>query len=82
MLKRTPPQAPRHRRKPGAAREADPSIEVISQVVNNDPAFADEVRVVAEPGRYLVSDGGYFVCVVGTTTRRQAMHWDAGLFGE
>ena len=62
-----------------------PSIEVIGEVVNDAlQAFSDEVRVIAEPGRYLVSDAGYFVCrVVGTTTRggKRWMHWDAGLFG-
>ena len=42
------------------------------------------VRVMAEPGRYLVSDAGYFVCrVVGTATRsgKRWMYWDAGVFG-
>ena len=62
-----------------------PSIEVIGEVVNEAlEAFSDEVQVIAEPGRYLVSDAGYFVCrVVGTTTRggKRWMHWDAGLFG-
>lgn len=62
-----------------------PSIEVIGQVVNEGlKAFADEVQVIAEPGRYLVSDAGYFVCrVLGTATRagKRWMHWDAGLFG-
>jgi len=62
-----------------------PSIEVIGEVVNASlSAFAPEVRVIAEPGRYLVSDAGYFVCrVMGTTTRagKRWMHWDAGLFG-
>ena len=62
-----------------------PSIEVIGAVVNESlKAFPPEVRVIAEPGRYLVSDAGYFVCrVMGTTTRagRRWMHWDAGLFG-
>jgi ornithine decarboxylase len=62
-----------------------PSIEVIGAVVNEAlKAFPAEVQVVAEPGRYLVSDAGYFVCrVMGTTTRagRRWMHWDAGLFG-
>ena len=40
--------------------------------------------MIAEPGRYLVSDAGYFVCrVIGTATRggKRWMHWDAGLFG-
>jgi ornithine decarboxylase len=62
-----------------------PSIEVIGDVVNEAlRAFPDEVEVVAEPGRYLVSDAGYFVCrVLGTATRsgKRWMHWDAGLFG-
>ncbi len=62
-----------------------PSIEVIGQVVNEGlKAFPPEVQVIAEPGRYLVSDAGYFVCrVLGTATRggKRWMHWDAGLFG-
>ena len=62
-----------------------PSIEVIGDVVNEAlKAFPAEVRVVAEPGRYMVSDAGYFVCrVIGTATRggKRWMHWDAGLFG-
>jgi len=62
-----------------------PSIEVIGEVVNEAlKAFPAEVRVVAEPGRYLVSDAGYFVCrVMGVATRggKRWMHWDAGLFG-
>jgi ornithine decarboxylase len=62
-----------------------PSIEVIGGVVNEAlQAFPDDVRVIAEPGRYLVSDAGYFVCrVLGTATRsgKRWMHWDAGLFG-
>ena len=62
-----------------------PSVEVIGDVVNEAiRAFPEDVRVVAEPGRYLVSDAGYFVCrVIGTATRggKRWMHWDAGLFG-
>ena len=62
-----------------------PSIEVIGDVVNEAlKTFPAEVQVVAEPGRYLVSDAGYFVCrVLGTATRagKRWMHWDAGLFG-
>ena len=48
-----------------------PSIEVIGEVVNAAlAAFPAEVQVIAEPGRYMVSDAGYFVCrVLGTTTR-------------
>ncbi len=62
-----------------------PSIEVIGEVVNEGlKAFPPEVQVIAEPGRYLVSDAGYFVCrVLGTASRagKRWMHWDAGLFG-
>lgn len=62
-----------------------PSIEIIGEVVN--AAIADlpkYIRVIAEPGRYLVSDAAYFVCrVVGTATRngKRWMYWDAGVFG-
>jgi len=62
-----------------------PSIEVIGEVVNEAlKAFPPAVQVVAEPGRYLVSDAGCFVCrVIGTATRggKRWMHWDAGVFG-
>jgi ornithine decarboxylase len=62
-----------------------PSIEVIGDVVNRAlEAFPAKVRVIAEPGRYLVSDAGYFVCrIMGTATRanKRWMHLDAGLFG-
>lgn len=62
-----------------------PAIEVIGEVVNRAlEAFPAEVRVIAEPGRYLVSDAGYFVCrIMGTATRagKRWMHLDAGLFG-
>jgi ornithine decarboxylase len=62
-----------------------PSIEVIGEVVHEGlKAFPEDVQVIAEPGRFLVSDAGYFVCrVLGTATRggKRWMHWDAGLFG-
>jgi len=62
-----------------------PSVEIIGAVVNEAlKAFPEDVQVIAEPGRYLVSDAGYFVCrVLGTATRggKRWMHWDAGLFG-
>jgi ornithine decarboxylase len=62
-----------------------PCIEVIGEVVNEAlKAFPEDVQVIAEPGRYLVSDAGYFVCrVLGTATRggKRWIHWDAGLFG-
>ena len=62
-----------------------PSIEVIGAIVNRSlEAFGPQVRVMAEPGRYLVSDAGYLVCrVIGTATRSGTrwMTWDAGRFG-
>jgi ornithine decarboxylase len=62
-----------------------PSVEVIGEVVNEAlKAFPEDVAVIAEPGRYLVSDAGYFVCrVLGTAMRagKRWMHWDAGVFG-
>ncbi len=62
-----------------------PSIEVIGKVVNTAIADLPEgIHIMAEPGRYLVSDAAYFVCrVVGTATRngKRWMYWDAGMFG-
>jgi ornithine decarboxylase len=62
-----------------------PSVEVISDVVNDAIADLDEnIRVMAEPGRYLVSDSAYFVCRVIGTTRRRDQRWvylDTGMFG-
>src|SRR5689334_20297110 len=62
-----------------------PSVEMIGAVVNEGlKAFPEDTQVIAEPGRYLVSDAGYFVCrVLGTAARggKRWMHWDAGLFG-
>ncbi|MEI8385251.1 MAG: type III PLP-dependent enzyme [Nitrosomonadaceae bacterium] len=62
-----------------------PSIEVIGEIINAAIAdLPDDIHVMAEPGRYLVSDAAYFVCrVVGTATRngKRWMYWDAGMFG-
>ncbi len=62
-----------------------PSIETIADVINRElKHFGPEIQVIAEPGRYLVSDAGYFICrVVGTATRngQRWMYWDAGVFG-
>jgi len=74
-----------------AAERGEPKVSietesgVLGAVVNEAlRAFPDDVQVIAEPGRYLVSDAGYFVCrVLGTAMRagKRWMHWDAGLFG-
>jgi ornithine decarboxylase len=62
-----------------------PSIEVIGEVVNRALAGLPEgIRVMAEPGRYLVSDAGWFVCRVAGTASRSGKRWaylDAGMFG-
>ena len=62
-----------------------PSIEVIADVINEAIAdLPENIRIMAEPGRYLVSDSAYFVCrVVGTATRNEKrwIYWDAGMFG-
>jgi len=62
-----------------------PSIEVIGDVVNRGlTGFGPDVRVMAEPGRFLVSDAAWFVCrVVGTATRggKRWAYLDAGMFG-
>ena len=62
-----------------------PSIEVIAEVINEAISeLPDYIRIMAEPGRYLVSDSAYFVCrVVGTATRNEKrwIYWDAGMFG-
>ncbi|MEO8627735.1 MAG: type III PLP-dependent enzyme, partial [Betaproteobacteria bacterium] len=62
-----------------------PSIEAIGAVVNRALAgLPAGMRVMAEPGRFLVSDAGWFVCrVVGTATRagKRWVYLDAGMFG-
>ena len=62
-----------------------PSIESIGALINDAlKVFPEDVQVIAEPGRYMVSDAGYFVCRVLATAMRSGkrwMHWDAGMFG-
>jgi ornithine decarboxylase len=62
-----------------------PSIEAIGETVN--AAIADlpgNIRIMAEPGRYLVSDAGCFVCQVIGRAQRGKQRWlylDTGMFG-
>src|SRR5919204_684127 len=51
--------------------EPNPPLEIIAAVVNEGlKAFPEDTQIIAEPGRYVVSDAGYFVCrVLGTATR-------------
>lgn len=62
-----------------------PSIETIASAINAElEDLPENIRVMAEPGRYLVSDAAYFVCrVVGTASRgtKRWIYWDAGVFG-
>ncbi|MEJ6649250.1 MAG: type III PLP-dependent enzyme [Burkholderiales bacterium] len=62
-----------------------PSIEYIGSVIKDAlDGIGAEVRVTAEPGRYMVSDAAYFVCqVIGTATKgdERWMYLDAGIFG-
>lgn len=62
-----------------------PSIEEIGAVINQElTAFPDSVRVIAEPGRFMVADAGYFVSQVVGKTHREGKPWlyiDAGFYG-
>jgi ornithine decarboxylase len=62
-----------------------PSIEYIGSAIKDAlDGIGAEVRVTAEPGRYMVSDAAYFVCqVIGTATKgdERWMYLDAGIFG-
>lgn len=61
-----------------------PSIEEIGEAVNAELEHVPEsVHVVAEPGRFLVADTGWFVCqVIGTATRKgkRWLYLDAGTY--
>ena len=60
-----------------------PSIEEIGKAVNKElERVSEAIHVVAEPGRYLVADTGWFVCqVIGTATRegKRWLYLDAGV---
>jgi ornithine decarboxylase len=62
-----------------------PSIETIGETVNAALAgLAADIRVMAEPGRFLVSDSACLVCQVIGKAERGGVHWlylDAGMFG-
>ncbi|WP_269531654.1 type III PLP-dependent enzyme [Chitinimonas sp. BJYL2] len=65
-------------------REPVPDIETIAAQVNTLLASVpDEVHIIAEPGRFLVSEAGWLLTrVIGTTVRR-GQPWaylDAGVF--
>ena len=62
-----------------------PSIEEIGKAVNHElENIPDSVHVVAEPGRFMVADTGWFVCqMIGTATRegKRWLYLDAGVYG-
>lgn len=62
-----------------------PSIETIGKAVNTALAgLAADIRVMAEPGRFLVSDSACLVCQVIGKAERGGVRWlylDAGMFG-
>jgi ornithine decarboxylase len=62
-----------------------PSIEVIGDTVNAAVAdLPESIRIMAEPGRYLVSDAGCLVCQVIGRAQRGKQRWlylDTGMFG-
>ena len=69
---------------PVTLNEPVPTIEQIGKAVNRELAdLPEDIRIIAEPGRYLVSDAGYFVCrVIGTATRdgKRWAYLDAGYY--
>lgn len=62
-----------------------PSLEAIADVINAGLAdLPPDIRVIAEPGRYLVSDAACFVCRVIGKSQRDGRRWlylDSGMFG-
>jgi ornithine decarboxylase len=62
-----------------------PSIEAIGKTVNAALSkLPPDIRVIAEPGRYLVSDSACLVCQVIGKARRDGKRWlylDTGMFG-
>jgi ornithine decarboxylase len=62
-----------------------PDIAAIAAVIHDALSdFPWPVRLIAEPGRYLVAEAGMMVChVVGTATRagKRCIYLDIGVFG-
>ncbi|GLR11410.1 ornithine decarboxylase [Chitinimonas prasina] len=65
-------------------RAAIPSIRQIAEIINAAlVAVPDDIRIMAEPGRFLVSDAGWLVTRVIGQTVRKGQPWaylDAGVF--
>ncbi|WP_018150141.1 type III PLP-dependent enzyme [Leeia oryzae] len=64
--------------------EAIPSIWAIAKEIESSLAQVPaDIQIIAEPGRFLVSDAGYLVCKVIGITSRQGSRWaylDCGVF--
>ncbi|MDN3575655.1 type III PLP-dependent enzyme [Chitinimonas viridis] len=65
-------------------RAAIPSIRQIAEIINAAlAAVPDDIRIMAEPGRFLVSDAGWLVTRVIGQTVRKGQPWaylDTGVF--
>ncbi|CAH0992332.1 Lysine/ornithine decarboxylase [Sinobacterium norvegicum] len=61
------------------------TIEEIATVINKALLGVDQsVRIIAEPGRYLVAEAGRFYCQVIGSCRREGRDWlylDSGFYG-
>lgn len=61
-----------------------PSIEEIGEKINNElDDLPESMRIVAEPGRYIVSDAGHLLCQVVSKSVREGISWlylDTGIF--
>jgi len=62
-----------------------PDIAEIAKVINDALTdFPWPVKLIAEPGRYLVAEAGMMVCHVVGTANRSGKRWvylDMGVFG-
>jgi len=61
-----------------------PSIEDIAKVINEEIAdIPSDIKIIAEPGRYMVAEAGRLICQVIGTTKRGGDRWayvDAGFY--
>lgn len=61
-----------------------PSIEDIGQEISSAlEKLPESIKVIAEPGRYMVAEAGRFICQVIGTTQRNGNNWaylDAGFY--
>ena len=61
---------------PVSFRDPAPSIEDIAALIKTELAvFPKSVRIIAEPGRFMVAEAGCLVCSVVGTTQRNDERW-------